>query len=67
MVYNKTSRAGIDSIGVRFMGALDRIREAVVSAPHNPARLGEEWDPGRLEVLRAEIEAVREGRFFVRG
>lgn len=30
-----------------------------MSAPHNPARLGELWNPNRLTVLRAEIEAVR--------
>ena len=30
-----------------------------MSAPHNPARLGELWNSERLGVLRTEIEAVR--------
>lgn len=31
-----------------------------MAAPHNPARLGETWNPERLAVMREEIEAVRE-------
>ena len=31
-----------------------------MSTPHNAARLGEQWNPERLAVLQAEIEALKD-------
>ncbi len=31
-----------------------------MAAPHNPARIGEQWDPQQIAVIQAEIEAIQD-------